>query len=83
LPDFTLIEVTEETGPATIGGEFKNGTFIPVKPFASWSWDAELKIWMPPIKQPDMQIGFYHEWNESKKDWDLKEIPGFADEVQE
>jgi len=83
LPNFTLVEVTEYTGPAAIGGEFRDGVFMPKKPFDSWLWDSENKIWNPPIKQPDMEFGFYDEWNEETQGWDRKEIPGFADEVQE
>jgi hypothetical protein len=75
LPEATLIEVTKTNGPAYIGGPFLNGSFLPPKPFASWTLDEVNKTWIPPKPYPATDPGFFPEWDESKLDWDIKEIP--------
>jgi hypothetical protein len=75
LPEATLVEVTEATGVAYIDGPFLNGSFLPPKPFESWTLDEVNKTWIPPKPYPTTEPGSFPEWNESKLDWDIKEIP--------
>lgn len=74
LPDDEVVEVTEETGYAVIGGTFSNGKFFPPKPFPSWVSDGK-GGWAPPLPEPPLVPGFYSEWNEEKIDWDILEFP--------
>jgi len=75
LPEATLVEVTEATGVAYIGGPFLNVSFLPPKPFESWTLNEAQKAWVPPVDYPVTEPGFFAEWNESELDWDIKEIP--------
>lgn len=74
LPEAELVEVTESTGSAFIGGPFVNGTFIPPKPYESWTLDTKAKVWKAPVKEPSVEPGFYLEWNEENLEWEIKEI---------
>jgi hypothetical protein len=75
LPNSVIIEVTEQTGPAYINGTFESGMFFSQKPFDSWVKDLTNKKWTAPIPEPEIEVGFYTEWNESKENWDILEIP--------
>lgn len=81
LPDEILIEVNKNTGPCYIGGIFEDGIFWPVKEYPSWQKDYAKKIFVAPVPEPEAPLGFYSEWNEDLLDWELKEIPGFKEEV--
>jgi hypothetical protein len=75
LPEANLVEVTESTGVAYIGGPFVDGSFIPPKPYESWTLDSKAKAWKAPIQEPALDPGFYVDWNEESGTWDIKEIP--------
>jgi hypothetical protein len=76
-PDFTdalrfmfqdaddLVEVTEDKGLAYIGGEYLDGKFKPVKPYASWIFNEPAWAWEAPKPKPE---GLYV-WDEAVVDW--------------
>jgi hypothetical protein len=76
VPDATLIEQTDKTGPIFINGTFDDGIFFSEKPYASWVKNREMKCWDPPKEYPSsLPDGHYAEWNEDKVDWDFVKIP--------
>lgn len=66
-----IIEVTNETGAAFMGGNVIHGRFQPLAPFASWLWDAGSWAWHAPIPYPEGGNGYL--WDEELGDW--VEIP--------
>ena len=75
LPDAILMEETELTGNAVIGGTVLNGGFIPPKPYESWTLNSETKSWDPPTPYPSVKIGEYANWNEDAEAWEILAIP--------
>lgn len=45
----------------------------PVQPYASWTWDAYNKTWVPP--QPHPEDGQQYDWDEETTSWNLPENP--------
>jgi hypothetical protein len=76
VPDAVLVEQTEQTGPVYINGTFDDGIFFSEKPHESWVKNRETKSWDPPKAYPSvLPDGHYAEWNETKVDWDILQIP--------
>lgn len=69
LPDALLIEVTQETGPAYIGGDIFNGRFRAASPYPSWLWDSQSWSWASPVPYPN--DGEFYVWDESGQVWVL------------
>lgn len=65
----TCVEFNE-SNPATIGGTYEGGLFIPVKPYSSWVLDGTQ--WVAPTSCPDN--GKQYAWDENTLAW--VEIPG-------
>lgn len=65
LPDADFIAVTEQTGPAYIGGDYTGERFRPPAPFPSWEWAGE--SWQPPVPYPS--DGADYVWDEQQTDW--------------
>lgn len=55
----------------SIGSFYLDNTFIPVKPFNSWTLDAPSKQWIPPTPKPssDPENPMLYEWDESTLTW--------------
>ena len=70
----TCIEYTVER--AESGGTYKNGIFIPRKPFASWILDAN-NSWQAPVPYPefDEENPKSYNWNEETLSWDEIVLP--------
>lgn len=68
FPDNTVEEITEATGNAMIGGDFFQGKFRSIKPFDSWSWDAEAADWAAPKAYPT--DGKTYVWSEGLGEWE-------------
>jgi hypothetical protein len=81
LPDFEIIEVTEDSGPCFIGGTYEGGIFWPPQPYPSWVKNYELKFWESPIPVPEVDLGFFHEWNEEDLKWEILEVKGIKEEL--
>lgn len=62
-----IIYVTEENGPAYIGGQYVNGKFRIPRPYSSWSWSDELNSWQSPIPYP--QDDKVYTWDEELLSW--------------
>jgi hypothetical protein len=62
------IEYTDEN-PAVIGGDYVDGYFYEIQPYASWTRDKG--IWVAPIPRPT--DGKFYTWNEETLTWDLNE----------
>ena len=54
---------------AVIGGTFNGEQFIPIAPYPSWTWNTELKQFVPPVPDPGFDGG-YHLWNEDILNWE-------------
>ena len=69
--DLQIIEIDEETYMSNINTSWKmyNSEFRPEQPFASWSWDNELKKWISPVEIPIDSNEYV--WNEENLNWDL------------
>lgn len=70
-----IIPVTEETGPASAGFEYRNKKFIPISPFVSWVFNETTWTWEAPAPKPELQSGEYAYWDESKLSWIIDNIP--------
>lgn len=57
-----------DDNPATIGGDYVDGKFYPVKPFLSWTRNTKKGNWEPPVPMPT--DGKIYNWNEDTKSWD-------------
>ena len=49
--------------------DYAKDAFIPPKPFASWTLDANTCLWNAPVPYPS--DGNIYEWNEEDQQWDL------------
>lgn len=67
FPDNEVVEVTETTGDAYIGGDFTGQQFRPIQPYPSWTWSIENLRWNPPTEYPS--DGLYYVWDEESKSW--------------
>ena len=56
----TCVEVTDETKPAFMGGEYKNNLFYPKKPSDDYFWDEASFAWI--------ENGYV--WNEENLIWE-------------
>ena len=81
LPDAQLLEVTEDTRPAFIGGTVVDGKFVAPKPFESWTLDPQSKTWVAPTPMPEVEPGFIYTWNEQELKWDSEQVQ-FATESE-
>lgn len=68
LPDAAnFVLVTENTGPAHIGGDFYNKKFRPASPYPSWTWNDDVEQWESSVSYPtDNKL---YEWNEDELEW--------------
>jgi hypothetical protein len=64
-----FILMTEETGPAFIGGTVLNNKFVPPAPYESWIFDENYFIWKSPVPYPE-DNGVYS-WDEESLSWIL------------
>ena len=53
----------------TVDGTWDGSSFKEPQPFPSWTWNAEVKGWEPPIPYPGSDTEHYW-WNESSLTWD-------------
>lgn len=60
------IEYTE-SNPAYIGGDYVDGYFYTLQPYASWT--RLLGNWVPPIPYPNN--GLTYNWDEENQDWEV------------
>ena len=67
-----IVSVTEQNGPAHIGGDMLDGRFRAAQPYASWTWDSEAWMWAAPVPYPEGGNGYL--WDENTLAW--IEIPG-------
>jgi hypothetical protein len=80
LPTETLIESTDFTGTARIGADVVNGRFMPECPYASWTYDSESNLFLPPTEMPTGEPRHY--WSEETLSW-IEVIPPEPDEAPE
>jgi hypothetical protein len=66
--DSTIFIEYTDTNPATIGGDYVDGYFYPIKPYESWNRDKG--SWIAPIPYPEDNK--YYNWSEEELSW--KEI---------
>jgi hypothetical protein len=66
----TCIEYTEEA-PLGIGWYWLDAAnaYVPIAPFASWTYNVELGAWVAPVEMP-VEEGKYFMWNEDTLSWD-------------
>lgn len=70
LPDAELVvEITDATGIAYIGAEYRatKKKFVPIKPAASWSFDEKAFEWVAPKPYPSDNKNYY--WDEESLSW--------------
>lgn len=68
LPDADeFIAVTDETGPALIGGDMLDGRFRHAQPYPSWVWVGESWSWAAPVPYPEGGNGYT--WDEDAQTW--------------
>jgi hypothetical protein len=75
LPDLLLVEETETTGKAIIGGTLFDGKLIAPKPYDSWTLNETTYEWDSPIPYPNDEFSWI--WNEAQQNWekiDLEEL---------
>ena len=65
LPDSEIVRVTEETGPAIIGGDLFDGILRPPKMHSSWIWNVDSKEWTAPVPRPNFPCF----WSENAEAW--------------
>jgi hypothetical protein len=72
-----FLEVTEETLPAFIGGEYDStvGKFKEIQPYSKWVWDDESWHWVPPVPQPPHTDTTYTMWNDNLGIWEEFTFP--------
>lgn len=46
-----------------------DNAFYPPKPYSSWVWNSESKVWESPIGLPPADLGY--QWNETDQQWEL------------
>jgi hypothetical protein len=63
----TCVEYTD-ANPAFINGEYKNGKFLPSKPYPSWTLDLN-DVWQPPAPCPTEIAEFGWSWDEDALEW--------------
>jgi hypothetical protein len=39
----------------------------PTQPYDSWTWNADKKVWVPPVSYPE--DGKFYEWDEDTTNW--------------
>lgn len=69
FPKALVVEETEATDIAFVGGDYLEGKFIPPQPYPSWEYKSETNSWFPPIDYP-IEGGAYS-WNEDELAWEL------------
>lgn len=68
LPEAELVlEVTEATGAAYVGAEYRNGKFVPFNSYKSWTWNEKKWAWIPPVAYPT--DGKFYAWDEGTLAW--------------
>lgn len=75
LPDEDLVlEVTDATGAAYIGAEYRKDKFVPFNNYTSWTWDEDAWAWQSPIPYP--QDGKFYGWDNEAESWiEIKDVP--------
>ena len=63
-----IVEVSEQTGPCYMEGEYINGKFRKAQPYPSWTYDEEVKDWVAPIPYPEID-GNVYVWDEEELAW--------------
>lgn len=70
IPDAELVvEETEATGVAFIGGEYRKtkNKFVPFQVYPSWIWNEKKFAWVAPTAEPIEGGPFY--WDEETLSW--------------
>jgi len=64
----TVVESTEATNPAAIGGTYDSSAkkFIGIQPYPSWTLNSDF-IWQPPVALP--KDGKLYGWDEDTTTW--------------
>lgn len=70
-----IVMVTESTGQAFIGEEYKSEKFVPVKPYSSWLFDEAAWQWIAPKPYPEVADGFFAKWDNDLVDWTVLAFP--------
>lgn len=84
LPDMdNFILVTEETGPAFIGGNILNNKFVMPSPYPSWTFNESSWTWEAPKNVGEVPSGKYVAWNEDLQEWEFFDIPLIVEESAE
>lgn len=71
----SIVEVTEATGPASAGFEYRKNKFICYQPYASWTFDEKKWEWKAPTAKPAFEEGKYSYWDEDTTSWIVELIP--------
>jgi hypothetical protein len=74
-----IIYVTEENGPAYIGGDYINGKFRIPKPYQSWTWNENDSTWQAPVTYPQDEKVYV--WDENSISW--IELVSNAEQLEE
>jgi len=75
IPEAELVvEVTESTGTAFIGEEYREDKkkFVPIHFYPSWTWDEKKWAWKPPVTYP--KDGNHYIWNEEALSWEIIDL---------
>jgi hypothetical protein len=72
LPDLLLVEETETTGKAIIGGSLFGEKLIGPKPYDSWTLNETTYKWDSPIPYPNDELSYV--WNETELNWELLDL---------
>jgi hypothetical protein len=75
LPNLFLVEESNTTGKAIIGGSLLGDKFIAPKPYDSWTLNTTTFEWDSPIPYPNDEFSWI--WNEAQQNWekiDLEEL---------
>lgn len=68
LPDEDLVlEVTEKTGAAYVGAEYRKNKFVPFNNYESWTWNETKWAWQPPVAYPT--DGKNYGWDDEGGSW--------------
>lgn len=72
-PEHEVIEQTNETGFADIGGDLIAGKFRSLPPFRSWVWDQQTFSWLAPSPVPsNLAENEFSVWDELTESWSVE-----------
>lgn len=72
LPDLFLLEESETTGKAIIGGSVLGERFIAPQPYESWTLNQTTFEWDSPVPYPSDELSYV--WNETTLTWDFVDL---------